>query len=234
MEKFDKIDVEKNYHSRIQALWSKAEGTGNSALNKIVKDRALFAQDTLYKGAIVFLGIGASWDSGKQDTVKQVDNVHYETQRGRKKYDYYTPMYAMAEDTCFTGEDGEGCFSNIDLTMLRETSQKTILPFYKTARDFMREQFLIALDMLQEAKPRVIIASNALVRKIIRKEKELASFQTEMATVFNNDIGTEIIREPKLLEGTPIFFSSMLSGAGALDNGSKDRLVWHIKFALKK
>lgn len=234
MEKFDKIDVEKNYHSRIQDLWSKVEGTGSAALKSIVKDRALFAQDFLYKGAIAFLGIGASWGSGKQDTVNLVDKVHYETERGRKKFEYYKPMEKMAKDTGFIGENDEGCFSNIDLTMLRETSQTAILPFYKADLPFMREQFLIALDMLQDAKPRVIVASNALVRKIIKQEKELKTFQTEMVTDFNSDIGTEMIRKPEALEGIPIFFSSMLSGPGVLDNGSKDRLVWHINFVLKK
>lgn len=30
----------------------------------------------------------------------------------------------------------------------------------------------------------------------------------------------------------PVFYSGMLSGAHAVDNGSFDRLIWHIKYVL--
>lgn len=30
----------------------------------------------------------------------------------------------------------------------------------------------------------------------------------------------------------PIFYSGMLSGAHTIDNGSFDRLIWHIKYVL--
>ena len=30
----------------------------------------------------------------------------------------------------------------------------------------------------------------------------------------------------------PVFYSGMLSGAHAIDNGSYDRLIWHIKYVL--
>lgn len=36
------------------------------------------------------------------------------------------------------------------------------------------------------------------------------------------------------LEGTPVFFSSMLTRQRALDLGSLERLEWHIRFVRKK
>lgn len=45
---------------------------------------------------------------------------------------------------------------------------------------------------------------------------------------FCTELGTHKIIRHKTLNGTPVFFTSMLSGQRALDNGSKERLIWHI------
>jgi len=37
-----------------------------------------------------------------------------------------------------------------------------------------------------------------------------------------------------MLKNVPIFFTSMLTGQRALDNGSFERLIWHINFVLGK
>jgi len=52
--------------------------------------------------------------------------------------------------------------------------------------------------------------------------------------IFDEIYGTDKIEKPEKLKGKPIFFTSMLSGAGALDNGSKKRLIWHIKYVLER
>jgi hypothetical protein len=233
MGQFEIIDVKKNFHDRIQALWNKAEGTGNAQLISTVKERALFAQDYLWKGAIMFMGIGASWGQEKYfEHLVRSENVHYEAEEGRKEFPYYQPMYELAKNTGFTKEKGEGCFSNVDLTMLRETNSKIIEEFYKDKKAliFMEEQCHIALDMIKAAKPPIIIASNALVRRILKEE----FFKTGFVSEFDNDFGTEIIRSPEFLKGIPIFFTSMLTGQRALDIGSRARLHWHINFVLGK
>ena len=47
---------------------------------------------------------------------------------------------------------------------------------------------------------------------------------------FDEEIGTYRIVNNSSLEGTPVFFSSMLTRQRALDLGSLERLEWHIRF----
>jgi hypothetical protein len=51
---------------------------------------------------------------------------------------------------------------------------------------------------------------------------------------FDENLGTHKIVNNSELENVPVFFTSMLSGQRALDNGSYQRLIWHIKYVLNK
>ena len=51
---------------------------------------------------------------------------------------------------------------------------------------------------------------------------------------FDEEIGTHRITGKNNLQGTPIFFTSMLTGQRALDLGSYERLIWQIKYVLEK
>jgi len=50
---------------------------------------------------------------------------------------------------------------------------------------------------------------------------------------FDEKIGTDRIVSKGKLYNAPIFFTSMLSGQRALDNGSFKRLKGHIKFVMQ-
>lgn len=60
----------------------------------------------------------------------------------------------------------------------------------------------------------------------------------ELRFLFDDKIGTHRITGNKefetVLKGTPVFFTSMLTGQRALDNGSFERLGWHINKVKKK
>ena len=93
----------------------------------------------------------------------------------------------------------------------------------------MQEQFDLAKDMIIAARPKMIIVSNAFVRDVLLGEtnvKSIFCFNTDEKII--KKYGTPLIIEP--LKDVPVFFTSMLSGSGALDNGSFDRLVWHINY----
>ena len=51
---------------------------------------------------------------------------------------------------------------------------------------------------------------------------------------FDEKLGTHKIINNLELENTPVFFTSMLTGHRAIDNGSFERLKWHINFILKQ
>lgn len=91
----------------------------------------------------------------------------------------------------------------------------------------MQKQLKISIAIIEKSKPKVIIVSNAYARDLLIGEYQIR-------TVFDKNIGTHKIVNNYDLEGTPVFFTSMLTGQRALDNGSYDRLVWHINYVLEK
>jgi hypothetical protein len=231
MEEINTID---EYHAKIVEIWKKREKIS------VLKDyKWAFAQDKLYKNGILFLGVGASdgekkasEGKKKSDTCIEKDSVQYETKDGRDTYDYYKPMRRITEETGFDN------WSNIDITLFRETSQKKLVPFFRKFPDIMEEQLKLAGEMIKATEPKIIIVSNALVRDVLNdihgKYKIKSGFCFDEDEKTMGKYGTPKIRSPKELEGIPVFFTSMLSGQRALDNGSFERLIWHIKFVMGK
>jgi len=235
------IDVINDYHSKIVEAWTMIE---NEPEFKEICDLEAFAQNYIYKNGLLFLGIGASNgkkknknDTLKEDTCdKQHKPVQYETYKGRigengnDGYDYYKPMIQLADKTDF-GKN----WSNIDITLFRETSQKKLVPFFKKFPEIMKKQLELATEMIIAADPKIIIVSNALVRDVLKNDPKKSKIASSgFVFHFDDDIGTDIIDTPEELERTPVFFTSMLSGAGTLDKGSFARLKWHIKYVQKK
>lgn len=87
-------------------------------------------------------------------------------------------------------------WTHLDLFYVRETNQKNMERLCEdtVGSEFAREQFAITKDIIEQAKPCMLVVNNSF------------------------------------LEGTPVFFSSMLTGQRALDLGSLERLEWHIRF----
>ena len=232
-----KVDVYKKYHADIVKVWEMGEKIPEF---KNIYNLNAFTQDFLYENTILFLGVGAS--DGEKElkdgtrrkktcTIKNSGNCeyHYEREEGRIKYDYYKKMIKLAKITGFEN------WSNIDITLFRETRQKIIRPFYKNFTKIMQAHFDLAKKMIIYIKPKVIIASNAFVRDVIKGDAYIDTgfiLLDDKKTI--HKYGTPLINSPDELKNIPIFFTSMLSGAGALDNGSFDRLSWHIKYVLER
>lgn len=92
-----------------------------------------------------------------------------------------------------------------DLFSVRETTQNKIIglrsdPAFK---GFFNDQLSLTLQIIKEAEPEIIVAINAGVR----------------------DILTDLCPGKRI----PILFSSMISGQRALDRGSYNSLLWHIR-----
>ena len=101
----------------------------------------------------------------------------------------------------------------------------------KNGYDFCRAQDLISKEIIELAKPKVIIVNNTLAREWLTNK----NFNTDCFECrFDQTIGTYRIVNNSMLEDIPIFFTSMLTGQRALDNGSYERLIWHINLVLDK
>ena len=75
-----------------------------------------------------------------------------------------------------------------------------------------------------DISPRVIVVFNALASKIIQEKQNIGKNN------WNDEKGYDeiVIKGNKV----PIFFSGMLTGQRALDDGSYKRLEWHIRRSL--
>ncbi len=90
-------------------------------------------------------------------------------------------------------------------------------------------QYLISKDIIELATPRIIVVNNAYARKwMTEKDFNIHCYESK----FDDNIGTHRIVKNDKLNGTPVFFTSMLTGQRALDLGSYERLKWHLKFVL--
>ncbi len=137
------------------------------------------------------------------------------------------PYFKKIND--FANKLNLGEWEHIDLLFIRETKQKAIEKLLKTNNDkinFIDKQIKLSLQIIEKLNPKLIVVCNAFASKIIQ-EKLSNNIK------FENNIGTHTL---KLNNGNkiPLFFSGMLSGQRALDNGTTERLEWHIKFAYNK
>ena len=118
-------------------------------------------------------------------------------------------------------------WSHLDLVYIRETNQKAVENIFSNAngKEFIHAQLNLSQKIIEKAKPKIIVVSNSLARRLLG---------VNFKFIFDEKIGTHKIVENSKLENTPIFFTSMLTGQRALDTGSYERLVWHIKRVLKR
>src|SRR5699024_10216291 len=125
-------------------------------------------------------------------------------------------------------------WSHWDLLFFRETKQRYIDKLIKKdyGIDFIKEQLEISKRIISMSRPKIIVVSNTKARRFMRNKKSRLYMGSEFE--FDEGLGTYIIINDDVLAGTPVFFTSMLTGQRALDNGSYERLVWHINFVLEK
>lgn len=118
-------------------------------------------------------------------------------------------------------------WDHIDLFLYRETSQtnfmKRIIENGKL-NQFALDQLALFKTTLLAVNPKCVVVSNAFGSEIVREYLK-TDLQWDEEKGFhwftNGDIKV------------PMFFTSMLSGQRSLDRWSYERLVWHIKQAIK-
>ena len=89
---------------------------------------------------------------------------------------------------------------------------------------FVEEQLKLFRMIVDGASPRAIVVVNALASHLIRTRRALGDLD------YDEELGVAMYKIGD--KRVPVFYSGMLSGAHAIDNGSFDRLIWHIKYVL--
>jgi len=138
-----------------------------------------------------------------------------------KKYPYFRKFQEIAEELSRQ-------FEHIDLFFFREKSQKEskklVYPENRLT-DFGRDQFEIALNMIDIIEPDLILVANALASNIM-----LEQLENKLNLEDNLGTYTLLVKDKKV----PIFFSGMLTGQRALDRESFIRLKWHMRYVLNQ
>lgn len=216
-----KVEIQKKYQKEIDDIWD------NRLFAEIsVIDRGYAISDNVEKKSLLFLGINPSYSGENKSR-------HFYTlsQRENEYKRYFSKFEEISKDV-------DLIWSHIDLLFLRETKQKFIDEIIRketNGLEFIWQQLQVSKKILEEINPKIIVVSNTKARQFLGKEKKNGkNIWLGYDFEFNDNIGTyQIKSKDSNLYNTPVFFSSMLTGQRALDNGSFERLKWHIKRTLK-
>jgi len=186
---------------------------------------------------VLFLGMNPSFISTQKE-----ESYEWTRERTIGK-EYFKPFFNV-EESLRNEYNIEIKWTHYDLFVFRETNQSNIKKIFKSneeGRNFLFQQLEVLKERLVKTQPKIIVASNALIRTFLGMNAKTDSKGIKTGVwlgdwikfEFDKTKGTYIIQQPNELKGIAIFFTSMLSGQRALDIGTRERLVWHIAAVLK-
>ena len=198
------------------------------------------------KNGVIFIGINPALNENDRKELikrenKNIDFYDLPSNRTEEKvYRYFNKFYEIQDHINLP-------VGHIDLLYIRETQQKAVEALIKDKRgiQFVFDQLQITRrvidEIIEKASPKVFIVNNTLARGLLGRYKHYDENYYPLVKDDNlhwinyffewdDDIGTYIL--PTKNGNIPFFFTSMLTGQRALDNGSFERLIWHIKKVL--
>ncbi len=229
----EEFSVQKEFEQEIENIWN------NEAYTSIeVLKRGYVIIDNVLINSTLFIGINPSFNDKKEKPLKEFYKIMQEG--GNHKYfKKFEEISLMINDDWKHFDRLHFDWTHFDVLFFRETNQKYIQnELLKTPEGiaFLKNQLCISQKVICKAKPKIIVVSNTMARLFMGFEKNEITLENSWMGFdfeFDEDLGTHKIINTKLA-GTPVFFTSMLTGQRALDNGSFKRLTWHIKLVLNK
>lgn len=219
-----------------QNIWDDFQAKGfnptTATSNTPLLDRGFVFQfdEGLVEPDVLFVGVNPSYADGSEK-----ENLFYTQEQGLQ-HSYFQPFKRIA-DTLERVYERKITWTHLDILVFRETQQsfiKDVLFKNPLGVEFLVEQIAISKRILEYLRPKVLVVSNTMARELLGKNRNgneygvWAGFHFD----FDKEIGTDIILNSEPLQSTKVFFTSMLSGQRALDNGTKERLIWHINEVL--
>lgn len=171
---------------------------------------------TITKSSILFIGINPS------SSVDQVPLDSYELSQTGNDHGYFRLLEKISNE-CQTP------WTHLDLLYFRATKQNTVHEILQKENgvQYIWEQLQITKDLIKDSQPKVMIVCDSLARTFLGFDKNGEYNKwLDFEFHFDNEIGTY------RWDNIPVFFTSMLTGQRAMDNGSYDRLKWQIRRAL--
>ena len=173
--------------------------------------------DKVQKDGLLLVGINPSFDESFKGSC---EGEVRDSENGGYQHPYFTKPKKLNE------EIGISSFSHVDMFSLRSRPQHVVQDIVNDpdSQGFVEEQLKLFRMIVDGASPRAIVVINALASHLIRTGRVLGALD------YDEELGVAIYKIGE--KRVPVFYSGMLSGAHAIDNGSFDRLVWHIKYVL--
>lgn len=181
---------------------------------------------------IIFIGLNPSLKENDRKELlnakkMSLDFYELDNERG-DNHKYYKKFHIISEKTNLD-------WSHYDLLFIRETKQDKVKKLLQDeiGLQFIYKQLMISkliLDrLIDEDNPKIFVVNNTLSREFLGKDKPKNYTNNQEHWLnykfdWNEALGTYIYKN------CPFFFTSMLTGQRALDNGSFERLIWHINF----
>lgn len=207
------MDVHLKYKEEINKIWSCFQHIG-------VCEHPALLPETALENAILIVGLNPSSplkNEGIQTDVDGTNTSSYPQHGGDKLHKYFRRFPFLVENT--------GCkWSHIDLLFLRKTDSTDVKMLWKENKEFIKAQLKVSTEIIKALNPKIIIVNNAFGRELLESFKEEGNYSI---SEFNSTIGTYYFNDT-----IPLFFSSMFEGPSPMDNGTFERLKWHIQWVL--
>lgn len=213
----EKISIKELYKNEIDEIWN------NTLIDNLeLLSRGYAVTEEIKKNAILFIGFNPSFPENSQKEIHFYNHCNTEDM-----HPYFKKFLKISKD-----------WSHLDLLYFRETNQKYIWELLKEDNgiEFVNNQLQLSKEMILKADPKIIVVSNTMARHFMgfeKSEDRKKGVWMDFDSSLDNNLGTHRLTNTEL-KGVPVFFTSMLTGQRALDNGSFERLVWHINFVLEK
>lgn len=197
-------DYEETY-SKLASQWEKYAQRGYDIIDKVQKE------------GLLLVGINPSFDESFEGPC---ESVVRDSEKGGYKHRYFTKPQ-MLNDVI-----GISRLSHVDMFSIRTRHQYVVQDIVNApdSQEFVEEQLRLFRTIVDGASPRAIVVVNALASHLIRKGRALGALD------YDEELGVAMYKIGE--KRVPVFYSGMLSGAHAVDNGSFDRLIWHIQYVL--
>lgn len=201
-------NLRKNYeetYSKLGNQWDKYAQRGYDIIDKVQKE------------GLLLVGINPSFDASFKGSCASVVR---DSGNGGYQHPYFVKPKKLNE------EIGISRFSHVDMFSVRSRPQHVVQDIVNDAdsQEFVEEQLGLFRKIVNGASPRVIVVINAFASNLIRAGRALGPLD------YDEDLGVDMYKIGE--KRVPVFYSGLLSGARVVDNGSFDRLIWHIKYVL--
>lgn len=227
--------MHQKYLTQLNEIWQQEEYCANPFISTFIKRGYAFPE--IEKADILFIGLnpagreekGPSFPYNLEKAVKDLPNFY-----GR----YNQLAQRVGASWTYT-----------DLFYFKETDSSVIEQMLQSplAVQFLVEQLRITQALIEEIAPKVIVVFNAKARKFFGLEQNLdknegiwmgyrandqelyEKFGTPVITEVNSDIERAFCHQ--VYPPLPILFDNFITYQS---KGPIDRLIWHLKFILKK